>query len=154
APKKGQWSLPPQEVPLACPSKPSPVDLRQVIQVTSSARTLLGGNRRSLPRHIHQIEKLGHIHLGGVTLGKRRQVEASLNELENCGVVCERVRDVVLFGQRRDHDQRHTVAGISEIASWTSALSANIPGLQIRRRNVVRAHRRLRGNVIIETAEF
>jgi hypothetical protein len=42
APKKGQWSLPPQEAPLACPGKPSPVDLRQVIQVTSSARTLLG----------------------------------------------------------------------------------------------------------------
>jgi hypothetical protein len=92
----------------------------QVIEIAGAIGVLLRRNRRNLPGHIHQVEKLRHIYLGRVPIRERREIEAGFDELEDRGVVGDGMGNVVLLRERRDHNQGNAVPRVREIASWTS----------------------------------
>src|SRR3954447_7052589 len=51
---------------------------------------------------IGEVEELGHIRHGAVTRGKRREIETRFHELQERRVIHGRMRDEVLFRERRD----------------------------------------------------
>src|SRR5438552_15195118 len=88
-----------------------------MVEVAGASRALRRRDRWGHPRRVGEIKELRHVHLRGVTLGEAGQAEARLDELKNCGVIGDRVRNVVLLGKRRDHNQRHAEAGYPEFTA-------------------------------------
>src|SRR5438552_12075269 len=91
------------QVPLPAPFTDTNSSLRQMVQIAGARRALRRRDRWGHPRWIGEIEEFRHVHLRGVALGEARQIEARLDELKNCGVIGDGVRNVVLLGKRRDH---------------------------------------------------
>src|SRR5260221_10033051 len=112
------------------------LDSLQLGEVADSV-CVLGWNtsRWRCPRYVCEIEELQHhgvsipIHLCGITIGKRWQLEAALNQLQNRCVVRGRVRYVVLPGERGNHEERNPKPGKLEIANVAGVARANVSGL-------------------------
>src|SRR5690349_19118356 len=127
----------------------------QTIEITGPTCTLLRRNWRNLPRHIHQVEELRHIHLHCIALRQRRQFEPRPDELENRGVVGHCVRDVVLLCEWRHHNQRHAVSRVDEIARRSGVgRRADVAWLKVSGWNIVGTHSWLRRNMIIKSAKL
>src|SRR5438067_12488643 len=122
----------------------------------ADARCYLGRNiRRSRrPGYVLEVEEFRHINLGGIPIGKRRQIETGLNQFEDRGVIRCRMRDEILLRVGRDYDERHSEAGKLEIADILGAAGTNISWQQIRRRNAVGLLCGLGWNVVVGAASF
>src|SRR5690242_2603305 len=74
--------------------------LLQVVEEARSVCVLRGWRGRRHPGRVGEIEDLGHVGLGGVAGGERRQAETGLDQLEPRGVVGRGVIHEVLHRER------------------------------------------------------
>jgi len=94
------------------------------VEVARAVSELSGRRGRSSPRHICEVKEISaHVCLGSVASGQWGQTEASFDELQDGSVVVHRVRHVVFLAEWGDHDQRHTISGVGEIARSSSERS-------------------------------
>src|SRR5215469_1777969 len=64
---------------------------------------------------VDEIEELRHVRLGCVAAVEAVKLEALLDELEHRGVIHGRMRDVVGFGEWRNHNERHPKTGARKV---------------------------------------
>ena len=89
-----------------------------------------GWRRRGGPRRVGEIEELVHRGLSTVARGERFEAEALFHQIQHGGGIAYSVRDIVLVGEGRNHDDRNTVASPGEAAH-------SIPKLPRRRADIV-----------------
>src|ERR1700730_8288941 len=109
------------------------------------------------PGDVLKIEKLRHIYLGFIALRERLQAETRLNEFKDRCIVGDRVRDVIFLREWGHDEQRHSEAGVVEIAVRVFAdigTATNICGGQVDGRNAIRVGHLHRRDVIVSSARF
>ena len=125
-----------------------------MVKVTGAAGVLCGRGGWSHPWWMREVEKLRHVHLSGVALGQAGKIESRLDEFEHCRVIRDRMRYKILSRKRRDHDQWHAIAGMTEVAGRASGRRADISQLQIGRQDRVWRNCGLRRYVVKQSTEF
>ena len=93
--------------------------------------------------------------MGRIPIGEQRESKASLNQLQNGGVIRHRVIHEVLLRVRRNDNQRNSISRISAVAGRTRGRGADVPRAQIHwKEEIVGCDRPLGRYVIVEPAGF
>src|SRR5690349_12297045 len=124
-------------------------ELRQPV-VARSIRWLRRWCRWRCPWLPLKIKEFAHVHPRGIALVQIRQTESRLDHLQHRGAVSHCVRDIVFFGERRNHHHGNSKPVTREVALRIWRIRSN----EVLRRNAIRIRhigRRWR-NVIVEAA--
>src|SRR4051812_24000718 len=92
-----------------------------------------------------KVEELGHIVLGRISRGQRRQVEACFDELQDGGVVTRDMGNKIRLAPWRYQDKRH-----SEASHVKPGHEVSLTRIEVRR-NVVRRRHGYGRNVVVHS---
>src|SRR5215472_19354125 len=125
-----------------------------MVEITRARGVLYRRRRGSHPGRMSEVEELGHVHLSGVARCQAGQFKACLDQFKNCRIVSHGMGDEILPGERRDHNQRHTITGMAVVTGGAGGGGAEVSWLQVSGQNGVGRNSGLWRHVVKESAEF